>query len=61
MLLIGADKMSSVVDYTRRETSILFGDGAGAVLVEPSKNEFGWEDEYLRSNGYSIESLLIRV
>ena len=60
VLLIGADKMSSVVDYTRRETSILFGDGAGAVLVEPSKNEFGWEDEYLRSDGIGAEWLMVK-
>ena len=60
VLLIGADKMSSVVDYTKRETSILFGDGAGAVLVEPSKNEFGWEDEYLRSDGIGAEWLMVK-
>ena len=52
--------MSSVVDYTKRETSILFGDGAGAVLVEPSKNEFGWEDEYLRSDGIGAEWLMVK-
>jgi len=60
VLLIGADKMSSVVDYSKRETSILFGDGAGAVLVEPSKNEFGWEDEYLRSDGIGAEWLMVK-
>ena len=51
ILLIGADKMSSIVDYTDRDTCIIFGDGGGAVLFEPSINEFGWEDEYFRSNG----------
>ncbi len=60
VLLIGADKMSSVVDYSRRETSILFGDGAGAVLVEPSENKFGWEDEYLRSDGKGAEWLMVK-
>ncbi|MFL2628211.1 MAG: beta-ketoacyl-ACP synthase III [Candidatus Marisimplicoccus sp.] len=60
VLLIGADKMSSVVDYSRRETSILFGDGAGAVLVEPSQNIFGWEDEYLRSDGIGAEWLMVK-
>jgi 3-oxoacyl-[acyl-carrier-protein] synthase-3 len=61
VLLIGADKMSSVVDYSRRETSILFGDGAGAVLVEPSENNFGWEDEYLRSDGIGAEWLMVKA
>ena len=36
VLLIGADKMSSIVDYTDRNTCIIFGDGAGAVLIEPN-------------------------
>ena len=46
VLLIGADKMSSIVDYTDRSTCIIFGDGAGAILFEPSSNDFGWEDSY---------------
>ena len=49
VLLIGADKMSSIVDYTDRTTCIIFGDGGGAVLFEPSENQYGWEDEYFRS------------
>ena len=60
VLLIGADMMSSIVDYTDRSTSILFGDGAGAVLVEPSINDFGWEDEYLRSDGIGAEWLKVK-
>ena len=60
VLIIGADMMSSIVDYTDRSTSILFGDGAGAVLVEPSINEYGWEDEYLRSDGIGAEWLNIK-
>ena len=60
VLLIGADMMSSIVDYTDRSTSILFGDGAGAVLVEPSLNGYGWEDEYLRSDGIGAEWLSIK-
>ena len=51
VLLIGADKMSSIVDYTDRTTCIIFGDGAGAVLFESSNSGYGWEDEYLRSDG----------
>ena len=61
VLLIGADMMSSIVDYTDRSTSILFGDGAGAVLIEPSKNEFGWEDEFLRSDGVGAEWLKFKA
>ena len=61
VLLIGADKMSSIVDYTDRTTCIIFGDGAGAVLFEPSTNEYGWEDEYLRSNGKERMSLRIKA
>ncbi len=51
VLLIGADKMSSIIDYSDRATCIIFGDGAGAVLFEPSPSGYGWEDEYLRSDG----------
>ena len=61
VLLIGADMMSSIVDYTDRSTSILFGDGAGAVLIEPSDNNFGWEDEFLRSDGIGAEWLKIKA
>ena len=61
VLLIGADMMSSIVDYSDRSTSILFGDGAGAVLIEPSNNDFGWEDEFLRSDGVGAEWLKIKA
>ena len=60
VLVIGADMMSSIVDYNDRSTSILFGDGAGAVLVEPSINGYGWEDEYLRSDGIGAEWLKVK-
>lgn len=60
VLLIGADKMSSIVDYTDRATCIIFGDGAGAVLFEPSENEFGYEDSYLRIDGSGRDSLTIK-
>jgi len=60
VLLIGADKMSSIVNYEDRTTCIIFGDGAGAVLIEPSQNTFGWEDEYFKSDGAARESLLIK-
>ncbi|MGF1559704.1 MAG: beta-ketoacyl-ACP synthase III [Flavobacteriaceae bacterium] len=57
VLLIGADKMSSIVDYTDRTTCIIFGDGAGAVLFEPNNEGFGLQDEYLRSDGAGREFL----
>ena len=61
VLLIGADKMSSIVGYTDRTTCIIFGDGGGAVLFEPSPNEYGWEDEYFRSDGTDRMSLRIKA
>ena len=61
VLLIGADKMSSIVDYTDRSTCIIFGDGGGAVLFEPSSSGYGWEDEYYRSNGTDRMSLRIKA
>lgn len=51
VLLIGADKMSSILDYTDRTTCIIFGDGAGAVLFEPNTEGLGLQDEFLRSDG----------
>ncbi|MEZ4857396.1 MAG: beta-ketoacyl-ACP synthase III [Flavobacteriaceae bacterium] len=51
VLLIGADKMSSIIDYEDRTTCIIFGDGGGAVLFEPNTEGFGLHDEYLRSDG----------
>ncbi len=51
VLLIGADKMSSIIDYTDRTTCIIFGDGAGAVLFEPNTDGLGFQDEYLRADG----------
>ncbi|HLE55503.1 MAG TPA: beta-ketoacyl-ACP synthase III [Rhodothermia bacterium] len=57
VLVIGADKMSSIVDYTDRNTCILFGDGAGAVILEPADNEFGIVDSLEFSDGSNWESL----
>lgn len=59
VLLIGADKMSSIIDYTDRATCIIFGDGAGAVLFEPNYEGLGVQDEYLRSDGAGREFLKI--
>lgn len=59
VLLIGADKMSSIIDYTDRATCIIFGDGAGAVLFEPNSEGLGVVDEILRSDGIGREYLKI--
>jgi 3-oxoacyl-[acyl-carrier-protein] synthase III len=59
VLLIGADKMSSIIDYTDRATCIIFGDGAGAVLFEPNNEGLGLQDEILRSDGVGREFLKI--
>jgi 3-oxoacyl-[acyl-carrier-protein] synthase-3 len=51
VIVIGADKMSSIIDYTDRATCIIFGDGAGAVLLEPETDGNGLQDAILRSDG----------
>jgi len=51
IIVVGSDKMSSIVDYTDRSTCIIFGDGAGAVLLEPSEEGYGIQDSILRSDG----------
>jgi 3-oxoacyl-[acyl-carrier-protein] synthase-3 len=61
VLVIGADKMSSIVDYTDRPTCIIFGDGAGAALFEPNEEGLGLQDEYLRSDGVGREFLRIEA
>ncbi|MFD0863214.1 beta-ketoacyl-ACP synthase III [Sungkyunkwania multivorans] len=61
VLLIGADKMSSIIDYTDRTTCIIFGDGAGAVLFEPNQEGLGLQDEYLRTDGVGREFLKIEA
>ena len=60
VLLIGADKNSSMIDYTDRATCIIFGDGAGAVLFEPNTEGLGIQDEYLRTNGEGREFLQVQ-
>ncbi len=57
VLLIGADKMSSIIDYTDRTTCIIFGDGAGAVLFEPNHEGLGFQDEIMRSDGIGRDFL----
>ena len=61
VLLIGADKMSSIIDYEDRTTCIIFGDGGGAVLFEPNEEGLGVKDEYLRTDGIGREFLKIEA
>jgi 3-oxoacyl-[acyl-carrier-protein] synthase-3 len=51
VIVVGADKMSAIVDYSDRTTCILFGDGAGAILLEPNTEGYGVLDSILRSDG----------
>lgn len=51
VLIVGADKMSSIVDYTDRTTCVIFGDGAGAVLLEPTEEQVGVLDSKMYSDG----------
>jgi len=51
VLLVGGDKMSSIIDYTDRNTCIIFGDGVGCVLLEPNEEGYGVQDSILRSDG----------
>ena len=57
VIVVGADKMSAIVDYTDRTTCILFGDGAGAVLLEPSTDGTGLQDSILKSDGRGADYL----
>jgi 3-oxoacyl-[acyl-carrier-protein] synthase III len=57
VVVVGADKMSSIIDYTDRATCVLFGDGAGAVLLEPSPNGHGIHDTLIRSDGAGMPHL----
>lgn len=59
VLLIGADKMSSIIHYEDRTTCIIFGDGGGAVLFEPNEEGLGLQDEFLRTDGIGRQSLKI--
>lgn len=61
ILLIGADKMSSIIDYTDRATCIIFGDGGGAVLFEPNYENLGVRDEVLKTDGIGREFLKIEA
>jgi len=57
VVIVGADKMSSIVDYTDRTTCIIFGDGSGAVMLEPTEEEMGIMDAKLHSDGSGAQHL----
>ena len=62
IVVIGADKMSSLIDYTDRQTCVLFGDGAGAVLVEGTTEEgIGYQNSFLRTEGKGLPYLHLKA
>jgi 3-oxoacyl-[acyl-carrier-protein] synthase-3 len=61
VVVVGADKMSAIVDYSDRTTCVLFGDGGGAILLEPSKDENGVLDSILRSDGSGSKYLHMKA
>jgi 3-oxoacyl-[acyl-carrier-protein] synthase-3 len=61
VIVVGVDKMSSIIDYTDRATCIIFGDGAGAVLLEPNTEGNGVMDAILKSDGSGREYLHIKA
>lgn len=61
IVVCGAEKMSSMVDYTDRSTCPLFGDGAAAVLVEPTTDDLGWKDSILRTDGKGLPFLCMKA
>ncbi len=61
IIVVGADKMSSIIDYQDRATCIIFGDGAGAVLMEPINDGLGIQDSILKSDGSGRDSLYLKA
>jgi 3-oxoacyl-[acyl-carrier-protein] synthase III len=61
VVIVGADKMSAIVDYTDRATCIIFGDGGGAVLLEPNTEGYGVLDSLLRTDGSGREFLHMKA
>jgi len=59
VMVIGVDTMSSIIDFTDRNTCVLFGDGAGGVLLEPAESKNGIIDSLLRIDGSGGESLIM--
>jgi 3-oxoacyl-[acyl-carrier-protein] synthase-3 len=61
VIVIGADKMSAIIDYTDRTTCIIFGDGGGAVLLEPDHEGLGIQDSILKSDGSGAKYLHMKA
>jgi 3-oxoacyl-[acyl-carrier-protein] synthase III len=61
VIVVGVDKMSAIIDYTDRATCIIFGDGAGAVLLEPTTEDIGIKDSILRSDGSGRQYLHMKA
>lgn len=61
VIIVGADKMSSIVDYTDRTTCIIFGDGAGAVMLEPTTEDVGIMDSMHKSDGSGVNFLRMKA
>lgn len=61
VIVCAADKMSSMIDYSDRQTCALFGDGAAAVLVEPTTEDLGWKDSLLRTDGRGLPFLCMKA
>ena len=60
VVVVGADKMSSIIDYTDRTTCIIFGDGGGAVLLEATEEDLGVMDSIMRHDGSGAQFLNIK-
>jgi 3-oxoacyl-[acyl-carrier-protein] synthase-3 len=61
VVIVGVDKMSAIVDYSDRATCVIFGDGAGAVLLEPDYEGYGIQDSLLRSDGSGCQHLHMKA
>lgn len=61
VIVVGADKMSAIVDYTDRTTCIIFGDGAAGVLLEPNQDGYGVQDSLLKSDGSGCHYLHMKA
>lgn len=61
VVVVGTDKMSSIIDYTDRATCVIFGDGAGAVLLEPTTEDVGIKDFILRADGSGRQHLQMKA
>jgi 3-oxoacyl-[acyl-carrier-protein] synthase-3 len=61
VMVLGADKMSSIIDYTDRTTCIIFGDGGAGVLLEPNEEGYGVIDSVLKSDGHGREYLHMKA